>query len=161
MQNLVEVNEGKVFANSKSVAERFRKQHKDVLRAYKNLECSEGFRQRNFALSSYTSPQNKVLPCVVMTRDGFAFLVMAFTGPEAAEWREKYLDAFNAMEAALRDSHENSVMKKLSDAIELMEKDKRIASSFGSGLNEWKKIRSDHIKKVNRLMSDAQLLLKF
>ncbi|RIJ16230.1 hypothetical protein D1227_12650 [Henriciella mobilis] len=37
-----------------------------------------------------------------MTRDGFTFLVMGFTGAKAAEWKEKYIAAFNEMEARLR-----------------------------------------------------------
>ena len=37
-----------------------------------------------------------------MTRDGFSFLVMGFTGAKAAHWKEKYIEAFNAMEAELR-----------------------------------------------------------
>ena len=36
-----------------------------------------------------------------LTRDGFVFLVMGFTGPKAARWKEAYIAAFNAMEAQL------------------------------------------------------------
>jgi hypothetical protein len=32
-----------------------------------------------------------------MTRDGFTFLAMGFTGKEAARWKEAYIAAFNAM----------------------------------------------------------------
>lgn len=37
-----------------------------------------------------------------MTRDGFVFLVMGFTGKMAAKFKEAYIKAFNAMEAMLR-----------------------------------------------------------
>jgi hypothetical protein len=37
-----------------------------------------------------------------MTKDGFVFLAMGFTGKEAARWKESYLEAFNSMEEALR-----------------------------------------------------------
>lgn len=37
-----------------------------------------------------------------ITRDGFVFLAMGFTGKEAAQWKEAYIEAFNAMEAALQ-----------------------------------------------------------
>lgn len=160
MQDLVVVDGENVYANSKGVAERFGKQHKDVLRAYENMECSNDFRERNFALSSYTSSQNKVLPCVIMTRAGFCFLAMRFTGKEAAKWQEAYINAFDKMEELLK-AQNNSVMKKLNEAIGIMEKDKEIASKFGSGLSEWKKVRADHIKNIEKLSAEAQMLLKF
>lgn len=37
-----------------------------------------------------------------LTSDGFVFLAMGFTSKKAAAWKEKVLEAFNAMEAALR-----------------------------------------------------------
>ena len=39
----------KVMTTSLKVAETFDKKHKDVLRAIRNLECSEEFREPNFA----------------------------------------------------------------------------------------------------------------
>jgi hypothetical protein len=36
-----------------------------------------------------------------MTRDGFSLLAMGFHGREAMEWKLKFLEAFNAMEAKL------------------------------------------------------------
>jgi Rha family phage regulatory protein len=37
----------------------------------------------------------------LMTRDGFTFLAMGFTGKRAAQFKEKYIEAFNRMEAEL------------------------------------------------------------
>jgi Rha family phage regulatory protein len=37
-----------------------------------------------------------------MTKDGFTFLVMGFTGAEAAKFKLAYITAFNDMEAKLR-----------------------------------------------------------
>ena len=37
-----------------------------------------------------------------MNRDGFALLVMGFTGKAALEWKMKYIDAFNAMEKSIK-----------------------------------------------------------
>jgi hypothetical protein len=36
-----------------------------------------------------------------ITRDGFAFLAMGFTGRKAAQWKETFIAAFNAMEQEL------------------------------------------------------------
>lgn len=92
---------GKPLTTSKVISDSFGKIHRDVMRSIKNLECSDEFRARNFAQSSYVSPQNKTLDCFEITRDGFAFLCMGFTGEKAASWKEKYIAAFNAMEISL------------------------------------------------------------
>lgn len=34
-------------------------------------------------------------PAYRLTRDGFAFLAMGFTGKKAAAWKERFLEAFN------------------------------------------------------------------
>jgi RecG-like helicase len=40
-------------------------------------------------------------PCFTITRDGFTFLAMGFTGKKAAQFKEAYINAFNQMEQAL------------------------------------------------------------
>ena len=94
------IKNGHPVATSLAIAEDFKKQHKDVLRAIQNIECSEAFSRRNFAPSDYLDERGKTQPMVEMTRDGFAFLCMGFTGKEAAQWKEAYIAQFNAMEAA-------------------------------------------------------------
>ena len=42
-----------------------------------------------------------------MTRDGFMFLVMGFTGKKAAEFKELFIDQFNQMEKALLKEQSN------------------------------------------------------
>ena len=100
---LVQLVDGVPMVDSRSVAERFEKNHRDVMRAIQNLECSKEFRVRNFAHTPYTHAQNgQTYNMYRMTRDGFTFLVMGFTGKSAAQWKERYIAAFNAMEARLR-----------------------------------------------------------
>ena len=100
------VRDEKVVVSSRTVAEAFGKEHKDVLKAIRNLETTEDFRERNFA------PVHKTVNgCVItgkteeylMTRDGFTFLAMGFTGPRAAVFKEAYIEAFNKMEAELKN----------------------------------------------------------
>jgi Rha family phage regulatory protein len=88
------------MATSLQVAERFGKRHDTVLRAIQNLECSPGYRLRNFAESSYLNRQGKTQPMVEMTRDGFVILAMGFTGPQAMAWKESFIEAFNRLEQA-------------------------------------------------------------
>lgn len=95
--NLVFIDNHRPVTDSLIIAESFGKNHKDVLRDIRNLECSEEFSQRNFAPSSYTSEQNKELPKYLITQDGFSFLVMGYTGKEAARFKEMYIGEFNRM----------------------------------------------------------------
>lgn len=101
-QAIVTVNPaGLVLTTSLVIAEKFNKKHCDVLRSIRSLECSVEFTERNFALSSYTDSTGRNLPMYNITRDGFSFLAMGFTGKEAAQWKEKFITAFNQMEARL------------------------------------------------------------
>ena len=93
--------DGQITTTSQQIAEHFGKRHDTVLRSIRNLECSDEYRLHNFAESSYLNEQGKSQPCFTMTRDGFVFLAMGFTGKEAAHWKEAYITAFNKMEAQL------------------------------------------------------------
>lgn len=101
MNDLVEIQDGQPVVNSLTVADKFRKAHKNVLQKIERLDCSDDFKRLNFQPSSYTNKQNKTVPCYLLTRDGFSFLCMGFTGKEAAKWKEAYIRAFNQMEKAL------------------------------------------------------------
>lgn len=92
---------GKVVTSSLSVACYFRKQHKNVIQKIASLECSAEFTELNFQPSDYTDSSGRKLPCYQITRDGFAFLAMGFTGKRAARFKEAYINAFNQMERSL------------------------------------------------------------
>lgn len=104
--SLVAVENEHAVTTSLRVAEVFGKQHKDVLRAVKSLDCSEEFHKRNFALMQKSikigNGAERKSPMYYITRDGFMFLVMGFTGKTAAKWKEAYIKAFNEMEAKIR-----------------------------------------------------------
>ena len=52
-ENMVQVGDIGMFTTSLVIAQAFEKEHKDVLKAISNLECSEAFSQRNFAPMVY------------------------------------------------------------------------------------------------------------
>lgn len=97
--------EEKLVTTSRKIAEGFEKRHSDVLRDIENLGCSEEFRQRNFALSSYTSEQNKKLKEYIVTEDGFTILCMGYGGERAMEFKERYIAEFNTMREELKKIH--------------------------------------------------------
>ena len=98
----IAVTNGHPTTNSIHVAEKFSKKHFHVIRDIENLECSPEFRKSNFGLTPYLDEQGKPRKAYTITRDGFTFLAMGFTGKEAAIWKEKYIAAFNAMEETLK-----------------------------------------------------------
>lgn len=109
----------KIWVSSRDVANKFEKNHRDVMRSIKMLDCSEDFRARNFALSSYSVETGngtyKEYPEYLMTRDGFTFLAMGFTGAKSARFKEAYIAEFNRMEEELyrqRFALPNSVPKE-------------------------------------------------
>lgn len=115
--NLVSVLNDTAVTSSLVVAQYFGMLHKDMLRAIRNLECSDEFTGRNFALCEYVSElRNNVkrhLPMYYMTRDGFTFLAMGFTGKIAARFKEAYIRAFDEMEETLRKSRQTKFAEAL------------------------------------------------
>lgn len=141
--------------NSKNVADVFGKIHRDVLRDIKRLDCSDDFRARNFAQSSYVSEQNKELPCVEMTKDGFTFLCMGYRGEKAAKFKEAYISEFNRMSESL-----NSISHKVNK----LEIEGREIKELGS---EWarlghmvNKAKKEHVNATEKLMNEVQLKLE-
>lgn len=81
---LVSIQNNQVVTTSLKIAEVFGKTHYQVLRDIRNLECSTAFQEYNFVFSFYIRklPNNatKKEPMYYLTRDGFTFLAMGFTG---------------------------------------------------------------------------------
>ena len=96
---------GVVVASSRKVSSIFNKRHDVVLRAIDNCECSDGFRNRNFVVSYYREGKGKYKE-YLLTKDGFAFIVMGFTGKKAARFKEAYINRFNEMEAFIKSLYE-------------------------------------------------------
>ena len=86
---------------SLDIAETFWKEHKNVLRDIRELECSDEFNRLNFELTSYIDARNRKQDMYYITRDGFTLLVMGYTGEKAMRFKEAYIRQFNAMEKAL------------------------------------------------------------
>ena len=111
MNDLVVLTNGVPMVDSVLVAKKFGKIHRDVMRAIDNLDCSDEFRMRNFAQSNYVV-RGHTYDSFMMTRDGFSFLCMGFTGVESAKWKEAYINAFSAMEAQLKKTDDKIEWKQ-------------------------------------------------
>jgi Rha family phage regulatory protein len=93
---------GNPVTDSRRVAKAFGKKHKNVLQAFDRLECEAEFSRLNFKPITYTDSRHRQQRQIVMTRAGFTFLVLSFTGKKAAEFRQGYIEQFDRMEAQLR-----------------------------------------------------------
>ena len=93
-----------MLVSSLEVAKNFGKNHQHVMRDIRNLR--EGVQNWTdlFYESTYVHEQNKQqYPMYLMNRDGFTLLAMGFTGKDALEWKLKYIQAFNGVEAKLNN----------------------------------------------------------
>ncbi|MDY6148974.1 MAG: Rha family transcriptional regulator [Porphyromonas sp.] len=102
MGNLVEIKNNQVVVSSRRIAEHFGKRHADVLEGIDNIKTENSVVTSMFLETSYKAGTGKAYKEYLMNRDGFSLLVMGFTGKKALEWKIKYIQAFNKMEAALK-----------------------------------------------------------
>lgn len=106
---------GKILASSRDVAEKFGKNHKEILRSIDNIskEISTAQFCALFKISNYKASNGKTNKEYLIDRDGFSLLCMGFTGTKALEWKLKYIDAFNQMEETLKSGDYFSEEEKL------------------------------------------------
>ena len=100
-------NDGELVVTSRQVAEDFGKRHSEVLRAIEDkIEINAILRSSKYFIeSTYIDKANRKSKEYLLTRDGFSFLVMGFTGAKADEWKLKYIEAFNKMEQAIKNPY--------------------------------------------------------
>ncbi|EBS1324069.1 transcriptional regulator [Salmonella enterica subsp. enterica serovar Muenchen] len=109
----VTIENGRAVTTSVAVAEFFTKRHERVLDKIRNLDCSPEFTEHNFVSSEYTDSTGRTLPAYQITKNGFVFLVMGFTGKKAAAFKEAYIAEFDRMESELRQQSPRQVSNDL------------------------------------------------
>lgn len=133
LNDLVSIMKGKVVVSSLQVAEHFHKRHDNLMRIIKEAESNapkiEGV-EKPFARAIYKDKKGERRPMYYLNRDGFSFVVMGFTGKKAAEWKWKYIQAFNYMEKLL--------IEKQSDAwIEARAQGKLVRREFTDSIKDY------------------------
>lgn len=113
-------NDGELVVTSRQVAEDFEKMHKHVLRAIEDKISLNPIlgSAKYFIESSYKDSTGRSNKEYLLTKDGFTFLVMGFTGAKADEWKLKYIEAFNKMEQVIKNPF--SQMQNLDLANQMM-----------------------------------------
>lgn len=104
MNELVFLQKDEVFTTSILVADNFHKRHDRVLRAIENLIIDLPKNGAvKFIKSDYKDAKGELRKMYLLNRDAFSLLVMGFTGKTALDWKLKYIEAFNSMEAIIRE----------------------------------------------------------
>lgn len=103
----VTIENGRAVTTSMAVALYFKKMHKNVIQKIESLDCSPEFTSANFSadvqMVGIGNGAERGSKSYKITKDGFVFLVMGFTGKKAAAFKEAYIAEFNRMEATLHD----------------------------------------------------------
>lgn len=103
MNDLVIMKSKQALTTSLKVAEKFEKNHKDVMKSIRNLTAQNCAVKNMFVESTYVNSRGQEQPMYYMNRDGFTLLAMGFTGKEAVKFKLEYIEAFNKMENFIRE----------------------------------------------------------
>ena len=145
------------------VAKFFGKRHANVIRDIERLDCSEGFTKLNFefCFKNNDLQNGKPQPYYEITKDGFIFLVMGFTGKQAAKLKEAYINEFNRMSDAL-NQRQNSLMCQYNKVSIAYDTATRNASNAGRALAMLgKQVKPDLQARLDKLEKQMQLALNF
>jgi Rha family phage regulatory protein len=101
---VIQKENGENVTTSLIVAEVFGKEHNKVCRDIETISCSDSFRVANFGETPYVHSQNgQTYKMYEMTKDGFSFLVMGYTGEKAGKFKEAFISEFNNREKMLKN----------------------------------------------------------
>lgn len=105
--------------SSMDIAARFGKNHKDVLKAIRNLEIDADSHERNFAPIEIDVEIRKGVfrksPGFLMSETGFQLLGFGFTGTEAMKWKLRYIEAFRLLRERIQRVTLEEAANKLPD----------------------------------------------
>lgn len=153
-----EVVKDKVFTNSLQIAEVFEKEHKNIIRIIENLP-NDDFRQLNFEPSCEMRRNglfDKETKFYNLTRDGFSLLVMSFTGEKAYKFKIAYINAFNKMEAILKEPM--SEIDILIKQAELLKENQQKMKALEAKTDELHKEQLKTRNNINRILANDKEL---
>ena len=121
MNELVYLKNDEAVCDSLQVAEKFGKEHKNVLQSIDNLIAENSAVKIMFKISSYKSGNGQSYRKFYMNRDGFSLLAMGFTGKRLLNgncsisghlirWRT--LSVRNLLKCGLKPEKQESLLEK-------------------------------------------------
>lgn len=163
MKNVPSVIDGIEFAvngcvkvSSNEIAEKFKKQHSSVMRSIRELEISDNFRENNFVsveiIEENVGGAKRSKSYYDITEKGMIRLVMGFTGKESSEWKERFINAFEAMKQYIIEEENRRREKALATmhAPEMTEAIKEAKESEGKTVKPYH--YSNEFDLINRIV---------
>lgn len=92
---------GTPVTNSLLVAQKFEKNHKNVIQSIKNIISSAENSAQYYHLTSYKDSSGKSNPMYIMNEMGFSILALGFTGEKAMKFKVEFVEQFFRMRTAI------------------------------------------------------------
>lgn len=156
-QDFITEDRGLLFTNSNQIAAVFGKQHYRVLRAIQDLNANlpADFNAANFGAVEYLDAKGERRLAYQISRDGFSLLAMGFTGKKALQFKLAYIEAFNAMDAYIKNQREGITYRCIAKELECKDSAQR-GSFHGKGLNQRKQEKPVLEAELQALLNLAQ-----
>lgn len=123
---IVTICDGVVTTLSTDVASFFEKAHRSVIASIENIISNLPENRVHNFMQTVVTRENPSGGAPIeskayrLTRDGFTFLAMGFTGAKAQAFKWAYIDAFNKMEAQLSTANNSKAVETLTPAQQLL-----------------------------------------
>ena len=118
--NLVFMKDGVPYTSSNIIAERFSKNHKDVMRAIDNHLAKNtddtlvsDFNRRNFTPVEFLDRKQELRRAYELTEEGFSFTALGFTGEKADKFKVEFIQAFFGIRDALQNRIKAEIARDL------------------------------------------------
>ena len=143
-KKLVVIENNQPVTDSRTVADKFSKNHRDVLKAIRELISQTGDMRKISQMFFETTLPDKYgreQPAYLMNRDGFSLLAMGFTGKKALQFKLKFIDAFNKMEEQLKSLAISGHDQRWLETRQLGKKTRKILTQAIKALEEYFEVR--------------------
>lgn len=177
LSDFVEIKDEEVFTTSRIVAEKFGKQHSDVIKSIKSAikdiaeaqviekqvqseitfnettenkgETENGF-SKYFIESDYTDSIGRTLPEYLITKDGLVILTMGFGGAKAMVVKMKFIDEFNRMKNIINNPAQIIVNTGNAEAI----------TAYGIQMTKIGRMMTDTANKLSKAEQERDIAQK-
>lgn len=162
LRAMVSSDDGEPKTTSYAVAEAFEKLHKNVIRDIEKLRCSDKFKALNFELCFENNKLQNGKPRKFyrMTKDGWMFLVMGFTGEKADAVKEQFIDAFNWMANQLTQVFQSKWARYNQVSLEYKNRKQQV-SGQARGMRQWRDDKPIFENEITQLEGELQPSLPF
>lgn len=174
MNQLVFFEDNRVLTDSLTIAEKFNKEHKDVLRDIDkqliNINAAEEseWGVRNFAQTHYQHPQNnQFYRKYLLTEEAFTIVAMSYVTKEAMKMKIRFIKAFNELKELANktllptgkiESRLNSIEDKLEHQMTIdYGKQRKLQKAIGARiykLTDEKELRGNYFRELYREIRD-------